>query len=153
MAVTARTATRNSGDRRFAERGELGRPGTVRMDDSAPLAVLVRDLTRDGCRIATDAELPPGVGVHIGLAHVGLTAGRIVWRSETDYGCRFDVPLAPGMVTAALGPSNIALFPEIADVRLQGSTKLGPRTNLAIICALAAGTWAVAIAIGRVLLT
>lgn len=152
MAAAAKIDTFHSGDRRFASRGELGRPGTIRMQDSAPLTILVRDLTRDGCRIATDAELPAGIDVQIGLAHVGLTSGRIVWRSETDYGCRFDAPLAPGMVTAALGPTNIAPFPGTTWIESPSPNKLGARASLVIIGGLALGSWACMLAIGLALL-
>lgn len=152
MATTARTNAFHSGDRRFASRGELGRPGTIRMQASAPLTILVRDLTREGCRIASNAELPAGVDVQIGLAHVGLTSGRIVWRSETEYGCRFDAPLAPGMVTAALGPTNIAPFPGATRIEAPGLNKLGARTSLFIIGGLALGSWACTLAVGFALL-
>ena len=100
MAQPKFRTAQNAAERRSSARPALGRPGTIRIDAGEPIAILVSDLTRDGCRIETDAELSPDIEVQIGLAHIGLTAGRIVWRSRAQYGCRFDMPLPPGTITA-----------------------------------------------------
>lgn len=137
---TLRTAL-DPDERRSSVRPALGRPGTIRIDTGEPIAIRVSDLTRDGCRIETDAELNPDLEVQIGLAHIGLTAGRIVWRSHAQYGCRFNMPLAPGTITAAYGPSNVALFPLIAESAPLSRGKLSPRIRLAILAGLIASTW------------
>lgn len=141
MAQPVRRVALDAAERRSTSRPTLGRPGTIRIDAGEPIAILVSDLTRDGCRIETDAELMPDLAVQIGLAHIGLTAGRIVWRSQDQYGCRFNMPLAPGTITAAYGTSNIAVFPLTASPTSSAPLKLSPRLRLVIITGLVTSTW------------
>ena len=86
----------------------MRRPAVLRFGDLIA-DIELEDLTREGCRIAYAAELPPFAAITIGIAGVGQTCGRLVWRSATSYGCVFDVRLAPGAVTAA-ALNNVALL-------------------------------------------
>jgi hypothetical protein len=142
-----------AGERRAAVRVELGRRGTLRLGDGAPLDVLISDLTRDGCRIETDAALEPGLAVQIGIAHLGLTPGRIVRRSTSGYGCRFDVPLDAGAVTLASGATNVAAFPGTAlPAPAPAPAKLSPRAQFGAIAGAAVAGWGAVAALGFALL-
>lgn len=98
-------------DRRTAVRPVLEREGTVRASDVAPQPVVVHDLTRDGCRIATAATFARDDVIGIGIGGVGITLARIAWANEGFYGCAFVEPLRPGRVTAAFEQSNLVAFP------------------------------------------
>lgn len=147
MTQIARKIAPDAAERRATSRPDLGRPGTIRIGAGEPIDIMLGNLTRDGCRIETGAELTPGVDVQVGLAHVGLIPGRIVWQSQKEYGCRFDVSLAPGIITAAYGASNVAAFPLTAPPALSVRGKSSPRVRLVVIAGLVAATWAGTIAI------
>ena len=133
---------REGTDRRVSSRLVLGRPGTIRLDSGETIQVVVTDLARDGCRIETGAALMPDTALSIGIAHIGHTRARVVWRDADGYGCEFDVALSPGDVTAASGPSNVARFPqEITPRRDAPAAKWSPRARLAFITAAALVSW------------
>lgn len=100
-----------SDDRRAAERPVLGREGTIRTADTPPQAVVVHDLTRDGCRISTPLRFASNDVVGIGIGGVGITLARIAWADRGVYGCAFLDPLRPGCVTAAFEASNLVALP------------------------------------------
>lgn len=110
MALPARALVQDADDRRAQARPLLGRAGTLRIAGGPAHEIEVLDLSRDGCRIATTQTLHPNAAVEIGLAHIGLTGGKIVWRGSAGYGCRFDRSLPSGAVTAAFGNSNVVSF-------------------------------------------
>lgn len=132
----------NPPDRRASPRLAFGRQGTLRLPGQAALEIAVSELTRDGCRIHTELALLPHVAVEVGLAHVGLTAGQIVWRSSNGYGCRFNAPLAPGAVTAAQRRSNVTPFSMVAETAVAPSAKSAPFATLATLVGLTVGGWA-----------
>lgn len=134
QAASAETAA----DRRLEPRPSLGRQGTLRTADGARFDIVVSDLTRDGCRLHTDAALTPGAIVNVGLAHIGLTPAQIVWHGSAGYGCRFDQALPRGAVSAAFGTSNVRLLDNAA---LPPSTKASPRTALALVVGAATAGW------------
>jgi hypothetical protein len=141
-------------DRRSAPRVDFGRPGTVRIGDAPPVEASISDLTREGCRLITDATLAPGQQVQVGIAHLGLTAGQIVWYGENGYGCKFDAPLAPGAITRASGPSNVtALHGAISSTNSAVSTKLGLRARLAVIVGASIVGWGAVFALAVFLLS
>ncbi len=125
----------------MVERATLGRTGTLRIADAAPFEVMISDLTRDGCRIETEANLAPNSDVQVGIAHIGLTAGRIVWRGSAGYGCRFDQPLPAGVVTSAFGASNVTSFPLVPPTVAARTVKVSPRITLAILAAISTIGW------------
>lgn len=135
-------------DRRSAARVDFGRPGTVRIGDAPPIEATVSDLTREGCRLVTDATLAPGQKVQVGIAHLGLTAGQIVWYGEYGYGCKFDAPLAPGAITRASGSSNVTSFNGTISATISSkSTKLGLRARLAVIVGVSVAGWSAVFAL------
>ena len=139
---TARVIATEQVDRRASPRLTFGRQGTLRAADCPPLAVTISEFTREGCYIHTALPLAPNAPVNVGLAHIGLTPGRVVWRNDKGYGCRFDRPLIAGAVTAALRPCNVSEFPMSgATMRTRGQ-KLSPGATLTIIVALALTGWA-----------
>ena len=149
----APSRARNHAERRSAPRVDFGRPGTLRIGDAPPVEVSVSDLTREGCRLLIDATLEPGQKVQVGIAHLGLTAGQIVWHGAYGYGCKFDVPLAPGAVTRASAPSNVtALHGTILPTNLPGPMKLGPRARLAVIAGASVVGWCAVAAVVMMLL-
>ena len=140
-------------DRRSAPRVNFGRPGIVRISDAPPVEAFVSDLTREGCRLVTDAPISPGQKVQVGIAHLGLTAGQIVWYGEYGYGCKFDVPLAPGAITRASGPSNVtALHGAILPANPTVTSKLGLRARLAVIVGASVIGWGAVFAVAMFLL-
>ncbi|MBY0301318.1 MULTISPECIES: PilZ domain-containing protein [Sphingomonas] len=140
---TAARHLADSGDRRGALRGELGRPGTIRLDDGTVIETVLVDLTRDGCRLHTAAAIARGTTFSIGIAHVGLTRARVVWHGPEGYGCEFDAPLPAGAVTAAFGGSNIEPFPNAGQFAPPPvARKWSPRARLLLLLAGVAGPWA-----------
>ena len=141
MAQTA-NRTIEKADRRAAARLVLGRPGTIRFDTGEAIEVTVIDLNRDGCRILTDAAITPGAEFSIGLAHVGHSRARVVWRGQNGYGCDFLRSLSPGSVTAAFEASNVAHFPigkpPISTLRPK---KWSPRSRLIFLFGTTAASW------------
>lgn len=153
VARAMATSRMRSYDRRSAARVDFGRPGTVRIGDAPPIEATVSDLTREGCRLVTDATLAPGQKVQVGIAHLGLTAGQIVWYGEHGYGCKFDAPLAPGAITRASGPSNVTAFHGAISATISsGSTKLGLRARLAVIAGVSLVGWSAVFALAMFLL-
>ncbi len=108
-------------ERRSTPRLPIGLQGVVRAENQSATAVL-RDLTRDGCRLETECDLAPDLHVSIGIPGIGPTSGRIVWKSEREFGCVFDQCLPSGAITAAFsgptarrnnkfsGPAQIGIF-------------------------------------------
>jgi hypothetical protein len=92
---------------RRGERPAYGRTGTLRIGDNAASEVIVQDLSREGCRIETDAPVTPSMRVLIGLPGVGIVGARVIWHSSKGYGCLFDDPLPPGSITAAFSATNV----------------------------------------------
>lgn len=152
--ATAPLRRRDNAERRRAPRVDFGRPGTVRIGDDLPVEALVSDLTREGCRLVVDAALAPGQEVQVGIAHLGLIAGQVVWQGTYGYGCKFNVPLASGAVTRASGPSNVTTLPGIMSdtSHLSAPVKMGPRTQLAVIVGASILGWGVLAAFGVLLL-
>lgn len=134
----------DSHDRRGALRGELGRPGTIRLDDGSAIETLLVDLTRDGCRLRTAATIAPGTAFSIGIAHVGLTRARVAWHGPEGYGCEFDAPLPAGAVSAAFGGSNVEAFPNagLFAAPSRGVRKWSPRARLLLLVAGVPALWA-----------
>jgi hypothetical protein len=157
MVVAA--ALQDSGERRGQHRGALGRTGVLRLLDTsvAPATeVVIADLTRDGCRIETEATLRSGVAVEIGIPNVGRVTGRLVWHSKRGYGCAFSKRLPSGAVTAAFGPSNVVPFqvdPTDESPLPLESRKLSPRNRLLLAVGLNIAIWFFVVVAGMWLLT
>lgn len=145
VQTAATTHNRSRDDRRLGERTPLDRPGTLRVASAAPVDVILRDLTRDGCCIETDVELSPDMLVAIGVPGVGISEARVVWRGARGYGCAFARSLPPGSITAAFSPTNVRAFPNGNDAEPTpaSSPKPSARSRLLLITALMAGSWGI----------
>ncbi|HEU0066666.1 MAG TPA: hypothetical protein VFQ57_05435 [Sphingomonas sp.] len=146
---------KGQGDRRSAPRERLGRAGTLRIGHAPPIGVMICDLTREGCRIDTATELEPRALVQIGIANVGITPARVVWRGHDGYGCIFDRPLPPGAVTASFKSTNVVEFPGAGagtgTAAAQFATKFSRRTQFAVVCGAILCSWAAVAALVLVL--
>lgn len=132
-----------SDDRRVQARTTIDRPAVLRIGDHVE-EVEVNDLTRDGCRITASIDLEPLTRVSIGLAGVGHTPARLIWRSATHYGCAFDRPLPTGAVTASK-LNNVARLDGIELPRTVISheeVKYSYRARVAIVGGLSGLLWA-----------
>ncbi len=135
-----------SDDRRIDARTPVNRAAVLRLADQA-YPIQVENLTRDGCKITTALDLAPGLVVTLGLAGVGTTTARIVWRSASGYGCMFEESLAPGAVTAALR-NNVAYLDEPTldhPIVTARDVKWSPRARVALIAGVTSLLWAVPI--------
>lgn len=131
-----------SDDRRFQTRIALDRPAVLRIGDQV-VEIEINDLTRDGCRITTAIELEPLARVSIGIAGVGHTMARLMWRSAQHYGCAFERPLPSGAVTASK-LNNVSYLDGIAlpqPTIEHAEVKYSYRTRIAIIGGLSGLLW------------
>jgi len=76
-------------DRRGAIRFAADSPSTLRVSDGAPIDVVVDDFSRTGFHFTSDADLPIGTLVSLGLSGAGSRAARIARRRGNGYGCTF----------------------------------------------------------------
>ncbi len=93
MTVAATLYTQNPDERRDSARRAVARDTTLRDETSLPMAVVVEDLSQDGFRVETNADLALDAPVRIGLSGIGTREARVVRRDGQHYGCRFDQPL------------------------------------------------------------
>jgi hypothetical protein len=108
---------------RAAERRSAMAPSTMRANGTAPVDVMVIDVSATGVRIATSADLEVGQEISIGLGGAGSTRAFVAWKREGEYGCRFERPLeAEGAAMAFsksevvhLGRSTVAVEPGAPD--------------------------------------
>jgi hypothetical protein len=130
-------------DRRSDERVSLSRRAVVRFEGKAE-EVDVEDLASDGCRIRLASALEPHTPVSIGLAGIGHTPARLVWRSGDLYGCAFEKRLPAGAATAGIA-ENIAFLPEMTEPKagVAGEVvKYSLRVRVGIIAGLSLLLWA-----------
>ncbi|KQM58885.1 MULTISPECIES: PilZ domain-containing protein [unclassified Sphingomonas] len=128
-------------DRRAEDRMTVERTGTLRLAENPPEAIIVADLTRDGCRIDAPVPLAPGTMIGVGIAGVGTVQAEVRWRKGSIHGCAFAEPLRSGAVTAAV-MSNVHPFPGSAEP-VAISPKLSTRTSAMLLTGIAASGWAV----------
>lgn len=76
-------------DRRGAIRFDADSPSTLRTPEGEPIDVRVEDFSRTGFRFVSDADLPIGTLVSLGLSGAGARAARIMRRKGDTYGCAF----------------------------------------------------------------
>ena len=127
-------------DRRAEDRVTVERTGTLRLAEHPPEAIIVADLTRDGCRIDAPVPLAPGTMIGVGIAGVGTVQAEVRWRNGATHGCAFVEPLRSGAVTAAV-MSNVHPFPGGTDA-VAPSPKLSSRTSGMVLAGIAASGWA-----------
>jgi transcriptional regulator with XRE-family HTH domain len=64
--------------------------------------ILIHDLSTGGMLIQTDAGLRSGDVIEVDLPRTGMREAQIAWSSGTYFGCRFQEPIPPATVSAAL---------------------------------------------------
>lgn len=93
-------------DRVAAERRRLGRRAIYLEAPATSLsteaAVVIRDISRSGLLIETDAPFSHGEIFTIALPEAGPVTAQICWQRGRQFGCVFLVPVASSAVSAAL---------------------------------------------------
>jgi hypothetical protein len=77
--------------------------------------VTIHDLSLTGALIETSIPMLVGAMFEIELPQTGKVAATVVWNSGEYYGCQFDLPIAPSVLSAAL---------------LQAAPRAAPNPNL-----------------------
>ncbi len=135
-------ADRRHGSRRLLK---LAVPGSV--PDRAGVDVLIHDLSHSGLLIETSAELAVGARLKVELPEAGTTDAAVMWGNGRYFGCRFDSPIAPRVLSAAQLMSA-AREPAVAHAVAAGTAeesieRLPPAARAKVLVALAFGAWAV----------
>jgi transcriptional regulator with XRE-family HTH domain len=102
MAISAHLdpASIARGDARDPRRAlHLDALGATAADDSAQ--VTVHNLSTTGLLLETEASLAPGEMLEVDLPLAGATTAQVVWASGKLFGCRFDKPISPAVLSAA----------------------------------------------------
>ncbi|MEG3084239.1 PilZ domain-containing protein [Sphingomonas sp. PB2P12] len=132
----------DSAERRSDSRVALARTGTLRLHDEAmSRQVRIADLNRDGCRIQSAVPLLLNQQVAIGIPGVGVRDAQITWAGDRDYGCKFDRPLPPGSVTAAMTDNVIGLGTVTGAIRAPATFKWQFRGRLLLLGVLSLAGW------------
>jgi transcriptional regulator with XRE-family HTH domain len=63
--------------------------------------VLVHNISATGLLLESEVPLTAGERVDIDLPHAGTTAARVIWASESYFGCQFDAPISAAAISAA----------------------------------------------------
>ncbi|WP_066800051.1 PilZ domain-containing protein [Sphingomonas soli] len=124
-------------DRRGAIRFDADSPSTLRVPDGKPIDVTVEDFSRTGFRFISEADLPIGTLVSLGLSGAGSRAARIVRRRDNVYGCAFMVALsADDMARAFKGQESVlADLSARLDARFQAA-RMGEEPSSGLIARL-----------------
>lgn len=70
--------------------------------DSAGEPVTIHDLSLTGALIETSIPMLVGAMFEVDLPQAGKVEATVVWNSGEYYGCQFDLPIAPSVLSAAL---------------------------------------------------
>lgn len=134
MSVFVGRIAADPGERRSAERVDIGRPCIVRLADGTAIQARIEDLTREGCRIDTPVPLSARQSISIGIPGVGTVAAQVMWFGDRGYGCAFDRPLPPGSVTAAIDDNVVPLIvAQHPPVETLPHGKWSPRARIALV--------------------
>lgn len=98
----------------------------VRADGSESL-VRLHNISSGGLMLESDVALDKGEEVIIDLPHAGSTLAKVVWRSASLHGCRFDEPLSSAVLSAAELQSAIAPPEEAVPASAPAHGSLGRR--------------------------
>ena len=101
MAVQAALEILKATGRRRTDRHELklkatGTQGTVGATD-----VLIHNISKSGLLLETEAQLSAGGKIIIDLPEMDGREATVIWADGTFFGCSFDRPLSPAVVSAA----------------------------------------------------
>jgi hypothetical protein len=119
MMLVAKLELMQGQERRAALRLTIDAPTTLRGPDAAPIDVRIENFSRHGFRVVTDAALPVGLLVRVGLSGAGVREAAIVRRDADGYGCAFMEPLKQSDMDRAFRPPELVVteLPGIADRR------------------------------------
>lgn len=102
MPISAHFDETRSGDGQpRANRRRLLLEARGALETGQPAHVLVHNVSETGLLLETRHDLEIGDSIDLALPEAGTSRARVVWASGTLYGCAFDVPLAPAMLSAA----------------------------------------------------
>ena len=65
------------------------------------LNVSVHNISATGLLLEGDVALTLGDGIDIVLPHAGATRAKVIWASDSLYGCQFDTPISSATLSAA----------------------------------------------------
>ncbi|MEG3092099.1 hypothetical protein [Sphingomonas sp. PB1R3] len=129
-------------DRRASARTHVGQRSVLRREGQAPSPVQLVNVAREGCALSVEVELEPHQQVEIDLAGLGPVSGRIVWRSASAYGCRFENPLPAGAITRLLlaedDGAEVSTTPPPSFLR----GRISPVATLALLAGVSVFAWA-----------
>jgi hypothetical protein len=83
-------------------------------------AVTVHDLSLTGALLETSVPMLVGQSFEVELPQAGKVDATIVWNSGEYYGCQFELPIAPSVLSAALlrsPPAPMAAPDPVAELR------------------------------------
>ena len=91
----------------FEEQPLKDRRRTVRRSlhlgsESGTESVTIHDLSLTGALIETSIPMLVGAIFEVELPQAGKVEATVVWNSGEYYGCQFDLPIAPSVLSAAL---------------------------------------------------
>ena len=75
---------------------DLAQPGMVTDSDGGRVAVVVRDLSKDGCRLSTDGSLIEGEAVMLAVGKGQPVPALVAWALGDEAGLHFTAPAAIG---------------------------------------------------------
>lgn len=80
---------------------------TIRLDAAASSAaaesnVVIRDLSKTGLLLESDAAFSVGETFLVVLPEIGATPARVKWNLGRRFGCEFLSPVTPGAISAAM---------------------------------------------------
>lgn len=114
----------------------------LRRAGQAPSPATIVNVAREGCALSVEVELEPHQPVEIDLAGLGTVGGRIIWRSASAYGCRFEEALPAGAITQLLlAEDDGAVGAHMASASLPRA-KASPALMFAVIAGVTAFAWA-----------
>ena len=128
-----------AGDRDAAGRRRLGRRAIFLETPATSLAteaaVIIRNISRSGLLIETDAPFSQGEMFTIAMPEVGPVTAQIGWQRGREFGCTFLIPLASSAVSAALlctpAPPPDGPLADKLKVLDEGAAGLGPGRDAA----------------------
>lgn len=142
MTQLATKPMRHVPERRAYTRTPVACPSAVRRDGQPFEAADIIDVAREGCALRFDGELTPHQSVEVAIAGLGPVHGRIIWRSDSSYGCRFEAPLPSGAITGLFLAADKDMAPVAASASRARHAKFSPIAALAILGGVTLSTWA-----------
>jgi hypothetical protein len=93
------------------DRISIDRIATMRDQTKLPVDAVVDDLSRTGCLLTLDREMPTGALVTIGISGIGVRHARISRANHPQYACAFITPINGANIASAISAETL-----VADV-------------------------------------